>query len=575
METCDYANLIPKSPPKGIVKWLKQTRNYWECGVLKYKQVSREEADAYTYHDDFFADIRAGADAEKLRPALLYCTECNRYMLAGYIPAKGCHGYGVSSGVQLLDSYWQEGTRFQDGEAMLCPGCGATVKLRSTTSMRYGQTEEHFVVVPTVKKNLLALTEWRIARHFSTQLEESWSFDAFCSYIYDGGRLHRLVNWRCGMMGCYYQLETWEEPKRMVDTLGAPVFYTEDMPSLEGTELENAKLWDYARQACPKDLFYPVAYLRLYRRRPAVENLITAGMGMLLGQAIAQECERVSVGYNGIRTVAPKLSWMNWKERQPAKILGLDRAELRQAAKEQWTLKKLQAYRTVKADTTLADFELATQKLGLDFVERFHQAGAPLARTVRYLQKQQEDPFILLDYWDMADRLDLDLQEAVIRWPPHLRGAHDRAASQIQYQKNAPVNLRFAAMTERCRGLAWEHDGICIRPAESVEELVQEGKTLHHCVGGYGPAHADGRIILFIRHTRRPERSWFTLNVDVREKKILQNHGYGNEYAHGRKLTIPRAVQDFVALWKREVLDKWTLPKPKNKAKPRTGESAA
>lgn len=293
METCDYAKLIPQSPPKDIVKWLKQTRNYWECGVLKYKQVSRGEADAYTYHDRFFADIRAGADAEKLRPALLYCTECNRYMLAGYIPAKACHGYGVSSGVQLLDSYWQEGTRFQDGESMLCPGCGAPVKLRSTTSMRYGQIEEHFVVVPTVKKNLLALTEWRIARHFSTQLEESWSFDAFCSYIYDGGRLHRLVNWRCGMMGCYYQLETWEEPKRMVDTLGAPVFYTEDLPSLDGTELENAKLWDYARQACPKDLFYPVAYLRLYRRRPAVENLITAGMGMLLGQAIAQECERV------------------------------------------------------------------------------------------------------------------------------------------------------------------------------------------------------------------------------------------------------------------------------------------
>ena len=63
METCDYAKLIPQSPPKDIVKWLKQTRNYWECGVLKYKQVSRGEADAYTYHDDFFADIRAGADA--------------------------------------------------------------------------------------------------------------------------------------------------------------------------------------------------------------------------------------------------------------------------------------------------------------------------------------------------------------------------------------------------------------------------------------------------------------------------------------------------------------------------------
>lgn len=281
METRDYAKLIPKSPPKDIVKWLKQTRNYWEYGVLKYKQVSREEADAYTYNYDFFADIRAGADAEKLRPALLYCTECNRYMLAGYIPAKGCHGYGVLSGVQLLDSYWQEGTRFQDGEAMLCPGCGARVKLRSTTSMRYGQTEEHFVVVPTVKKNLLALTEWRIARHFSTQLEESWSFDAFCSYIYDGGRLHRLVNWSCGMMGCYYKLANWEEPKRMVDTLGAPVFYTEDLPSLEGTELENAKLWDYGNYTQSYEIWFKDKLRGTTRAARDIAQWLLSGIGYM------------------------------------------------------------------------------------------------------------------------------------------------------------------------------------------------------------------------------------------------------------------------------------------------------
>ena len=242
---------------------------------------------------------------------------------------------------------------------------------------------------------------------------------------------------------------------------------------------------------------------------------------------------------------------------------------------QQWDLRKLRLYRTIQADTTLEDFTLAVHELRPYFVEQLHNAGAPLAKTVRYLKKQAERPDILLDYWKMADHLELDLQNEVIRWPPHLRAAHDRVATQIQYECNAPLNARFTAMTERCRGLAWEHDGICIRPAETVDELVQEGKTLHHCVGGYGPAHANGQIILFIRHTRRPERSWFTLNVDVKKKKIIQNHGYGNEHAHGQTLHIPKAVQDFVALWKREVLDKWTLPKPKKKPKPQTTTSAA
>ena len=95
---------------------------------------------------------------------------------------------------------------------------------------------------------------------------------------------------------------------------------------------------------------------------------------------------------------------------------------------------------------------------------------------------------------------------------------------------------------------------------------MQEGATLHHCVGGYAKTHASGKIILFIRHTRRPERSWFTLNVDIYEKKIIQNHGYGNEMAHGHQLKIPREVQEFVELWKKQVLEPWK-PEPIRQAR--------
>ncbi len=246
--------------------------------------------------------------------------------------------------------------------------------------------------------------------HFSA-LEICWFFHSECtflfldppSYIFDGGKLHRLVKWRLGMMGRYYELETWQQPKRQIDSLGAPVFYTGELPSLDGTELENAKLWEYAEQAYRKEVFYPVAYLRFYQRHPAVENLITAGLGRLLGQAFEEECERNSMSYSGIRMVAPKLSWMNWKECKPAKILGMNRAELRQVARQQWDLKKLRLYLTLREDTPLEDFELAVKELRLYFVERLHNAGAPLAKTVRYLKKQAERPDLLLDYWQMAD----------------------------------------------------------------------------------------------------------------------------------------------------------------------------
>lgn len=92
-------------------------------------------------------------------------------------------------------------------------------------------------------------------------------------------------------------------------------------------------------------------------------------------------------------------------------------------------------------------------------------------------------------------------------------------------------------------------------------------------MGRYSDAHARGRIILFVRHTRRPERSWYTLNIDVNSKKEIQLHGYGNELAHGKKLKIPRRVREFVDLWEREVLAKWQLP-PEQKTKKKKNKAA-
>ncbi len=85
---------------------------------------------------------------------------------------------------------------------------------------------------------------------------------------------------------------------------------------------------------------------------------------------------------------------------------------------------------------------------------------------------------------------------------------------------------------------------------------MREGHVLHHCVGGYGKTHLLGQLVLFVRHARRPERSWFTLNIDVRkdQPQRIQLHGYGNEWAHGERLIIPQRVLDFVDRWEKEIL---------------------
>ena len=71
-------------------------------------------------------------------------------------------------------------------------------------------------------------------------------------------------------------------------------------------------------------------------------------------------------------------------------------------------------------------------------------------------------------------------------------------------------------------------DGFIIRPAETPEEIRQEGKTLCHCVGGYAERHMAGKTtILFLRREDAPEEPLAT--IEMSGDRLVQIHGYRND----------------------------------------------
>lgn len=73
-----------------------------------------------------------------------------------------------------------------------------------------------------------------------------------------------------------------------------------------------------------------------------------------------------------------------------------------------------------------------------------------------------------------------------------------------------------------------------------------------------------------MRHYRRPERSYYTLNIDLTlpRPKEIQLHGYGNEHHGERKQyhhNIPKKVRDFCDRWEREVLTPWFMEEQRKK----------
>ena len=567
----EYVAMIPTAPPDDIERYLDALGRK-PFAVTSYRCISRDDAESRLDCEDCRADLRPSA---AIRPAALWCSECESWYLAEYVPAYGtpCREsmtYQNNSGVRIVNIGRDTIDEVRSGADIICPLCGAQTRLRNVQELRYGLASQEFMVVPTVAKSCLILTQWCIERYIYEGHNHT-ERHAINAYVVDGRRIIKLAHYQFNAMTrSWRNLGEWVQRAKLTDDIGCPKMYAASLPNLDGTGAENAKLWEYMEQSNTKERFYPVAYLRLYFKHPNVENLVTAGLGNLVGDGINGEMEQRYYTVLAPQTAAPKLEWVDWKEKRPAQMLGMTKQELRT-----WReyglgvdcLRTWQELDTLPRGVSFRDICAAMKAIGAYDTRRILREKLPMMRTLNYIERQEQNLTQLEDYWRMAAVVGCDLNQDAVRWPKDLRAAHDRMSETIQYERvSGKCQQAFAAMTARCAGLTWEHNGICIRPAETPLELIREGSTLHHCVGRYSDAHAQGKIILFVRHTRRPERSWYTLNIDVISKREIQLHGYGNEFAHGKKLKIPRRVREFVDLWEREVLAKWQLP-PERKAK--------
>lgn len=138
------------------------------------------------------------------------------------------------------------------------------------------------------------------------------------------------------------------------------------------------------------------------------------------------------------------------------------------------------------------------------------------------------------DYVAMGEKLGYDFSRRDVLLPKNLRERHDVAAKALKIMDD---NKKTEAYQKRRKTLEKKYgytcDGMSIVVPRGIDDIVREGKTLEICVGGYAHRHVEGKTtILFLRHERRPERSWLCIELDTRGS-IVQIHGYKNEgYPH-------------------------------------------
>ena len=532
MEQRDYAAELPQEPPEGLVPWLQKQGKLQEHAIW-YK--------AAWVHDPL--------TGQRKRMAQLRCSACGDTMYAGRIPNPG-HTFGY------VDP--ESGHPVSHGNHVRCPMCGCAAEALHVGRGRGGRYgKEYWPLTITRLGDRLALVGWCVGKYISCEGEESVSCRQYEAYVVEERKVVRLM----GYIKCLSTVSFfghWEQRRNCLDNWGeADLVYPWDRRLLIGSTAENSKLDLYMRAAKEP---YPVTYLRLWQRHRNIENLIMQGCEALVGEMIRAESYRYS--YERARGV-PQLAEINWKEKRPAKMLGLSGEEFRFCRALKWTPEELQFYRLcretgirLRVPEDLDDCKAA----GLHWCRWvIEQERAPLLRTVRYLKRQRTkdrraDGHILDDYWRIAKSEGYDLADEHVRFPKDLLLAHDRVAEERRVreearqvrdraEKNEKLREAFAARLEALAPLAWQQGGILIRPCAAPEELDAEGRALSHCVATYKDKHASGKTaIFFVRKASEPDKPWFTLELNLSDFTVLQNRGKCN-------CARTKAVEAFEAAW--------------------------
>ena len=323
-------------------------------------------------------------------------------------------------------------------------------------------------------------------------------------------------------------------------TISDGLIMPETFDNLEGTYLKYCALREYCMAAGVER--NPITYLKRYIEIPQIEMLVKFKLNGLVNNLL-HYAEGIIKNKNakrldefiGIRKERIKLLMAGNEDYKLLKVL-----QMESAMNQTWTEAQIMALKEIRADARQIEVVLQcmTVQKALNRIAKYAgcEYGTGCSRAEARLVRTAE---VYFDYLSMRRNLGYNLENTVYQQPRNLQQAHDEMVTEQnkdeQDKRLNEVAEQYPLIRKNYRGLRnryfYEDEVYIIRPARSAEEIVIEGRTLHHCVGGnnYLDKHNKKEsIILMLRFKDLPEMPYVT--VEIKGEKIVQWYG-----AHDKK----------------------------------------
>ena len=588
-----FAKCLPEQAPRELTRWASTLES--ELGNTAYTVYRCERRYQAPAMEDLFENRVRGS---RYWATLCNCTACGEewYIRKGRTAASffvvdGEDGNTYSAEPAEDPLYTTAELCYvevTEGDSILCPLCGTKTKVVKATTIGDEKTKRlqisHLTNIDGYTTIIYWLAENQIyqygsgltlAPRYAYALDEKGKIKAFShrqhlGYALDG----EAPKWR----PWDNTADKWDAlycdwgsiNGRKKGTVGFPSVPF-DMEGATGEKTGLAGYWKASQG------LLPLQYLKLWQKCPAVENLVNAGFADLLGNIIS------TANQYRYDLVSEAGKTLDLSKRRPHEMLGLSKEDFR-AIDKRIKPEHLRDFRELRKlepkDPASKLLNMSRNGSGALLIRLMRDYGGSLSKYEGYFQKQGipiQEIRLLADTRRFAQELHprQKLTEEEL-WPRQLRETHDRLSAarviQLDEGKSQRLQAGFDAVLQRYGELQWTDGELEILLPKSNSELIREGQVLRHCVGTYGEAHAKGeKIILFVRHHRRPERCYYTLNISFAgdRPREVQLHGYGNEH-HGPQKQyahkIPARVRAFVDRWEQEILIPWFVGQKKEKS---------
>lgn len=318
--------------------------------------------------------------------------------------------------------------------------------------------------------------------------------------------------------------------------IGAGLIMSETYEEMKGTIFQYSALQEYAKNVREVN---PINYLERYSQTPQIEVLVKMGLTDVVEKLVksyygivADENARRPDQFLGIRKERVK---QLIRKKGDTHLLGVMQMEKRQ--EQNWTDEQVE--HLAETDLSGTQVKMATrymtlQKL-LNRIEKY--AGCKYGTECSSaLARIRHTATTYADYLSMRINLGYDLNNTVYQQPQDLEAEHNKMVMETNKEEMdkhlKEVAERYPEIRHVYRGLRnkylYEDDKYIIRPARSAEEIVMEGRLLHHCVGGdmYLGRHNKGETyILMLRFKAEPDIPYITVEIDAKNPRILQWYG--------------------------------------------------